>query len=142
MWADLARLIPEHGYAVTMLGSLLEGETILVLAGLASNRGYLELPTLIAIGALGGFLGDQFYFALGRHHGAHFLARFPKVRSHAARATRLIERYPELSVIAVRFMYGLRIAGPIVIGMTRIGWLHFAALNALGAIVWSGLWVG
>src|ERR1700758_1914607 len=105
MWEDLARLIPEHGYAVAMLGALLEGETILALAGLAANRGYLALPNLIVIGAIGGFLGDQFYFAIGRHHGARFLARFPGIGKHAAHAASLIERYPELSIISVRYMY-------------------------------------
>jgi membrane protein DedA with SNARE-associated domain len=142
MWDELIRLIPDHGYAVTMLGALLEGETILVLAGLASNRGYLALPNLMVIGAIGGFLGDQFYFAIGRHHGARVLARFPSIGKHAARAASLIERYPELSIVSVRYMYGLRIVGPIMIGMSRIGWVHYAALNALGAILWSVTWVG
>jgi hypothetical protein len=27
-------------------------------------------------------------------------------------------------------------------GMSRIGWLHFAALNAIGAAVWSACWIG
>src|SRR4051794_10359223 len=117
MWGDLARFISEHGYEVTMLGALLEGETILVLAGLAASRGYLALPMLMALGAFGGFLGDQFYFALGRHSGARLLARFPSLQSHAARATSLVERHPELFVIGVRYMYGLRIVGPMVIGM-------------------------
>src|SRR5438067_231568 len=141
MWDDLVRLIPQHGYAATMLGALLEGETILLLAGLAANRGYLALPNLIVIGALGGFLGDQFYFAIGRNHGARFLARFPSIGRHAARMARLIERHPQFSIISVRYMYGLRTVGPIMIGMSRVGWIHFAALNALGAIVWSITWV-
>jgi len=142
MWADLARLIPEHGYWLTLLGALLEGETLLVLAGLASSRGYLALPELVALGALGGFVGDQIYFAVGRRAGARVLARYPRAAAHAGRATSLIERFPELSVVLIRFLYGLRIVGPIAIGMTRIGWLHYAALNALGALAWSAAWLG
>jgi membrane protein DedA with SNARE-associated domain len=142
MSVHLAQLIPVHGYWVAFAGALLEGETILALAGLAANRGYLALPTLVVVGAFGGFLGDQINFAIGCRYGARFLGRFPHLARRAAHATAFVERHPEFSIVAVRFMYGLRIVGPMAIGMSRIGWLHFAALNALGAAIWSACWVG
>ncbi len=142
MTSDLAHLIPVHGYWVAFAGALLEGETILALAGLAAHRGYLALPPLVAVGAIGGFVGDQIYFAVGRHAGTRVLARFSRLQPRAVRASALIERHPELAVIAVRFMYGLRIVGPVAIGMSRVGWLHFAVLNAIGASIWSACWVG
>jgi len=142
MTQDLASLIPAHGYWVSFAGALLEGETVLALAGLAAHRGYLALPLLIIVGATGGFLGDQVYFALGRRLGLRVFARFPRLEPRAERVAALIERHPELCVIMVRFMYGLRIVGPLAIGMSRIGWLHFAALNALGAAIWSACWIG
>ncbi len=74
----LAPLITEHGYWVTFVGALLEGETILALAGLTAQRGYLHLPLLMVIGAIGGFVGDQIYFAIGRRAGTRLLARFPR----------------------------------------------------------------
>lgn len=40
-------------------------------------------------------------------------------------------------ILSVRFLYGLRVAGPIAIGMARIPWVRFLALNALGAVVWA-----
>src|SRR5215510_7415240 len=118
MIEHLAQFIPTHGYWLTFVGALLEGETMLVLAGLAANRGYLILPTLIALGAVGGFLGDQIIFALGRRYGQRMLERFPSLKRRAGQATRLVERYPELSIVAVRFIYGLRIIGPVTIGMS------------------------
>jgi membrane protein DedA with SNARE-associated domain len=138
----LAPLISEHGYWVTFVGALLEGETILALAGLAAQRGYLHLPLLMAIGAIGGFAGDQIYFAIGRHGGTRLLERFPRFKPRAARVTAMIERHPELAVIGVRFIYGLRTVGPAAIGMSGIAWWHFAVLNALGAAIWSVCWVG
>jgi membrane protein DedA with SNARE-associated domain len=137
----LSQLIAAHGYWVTFAGALLEGESILVLAGLAAHRGHLALPALIAIGAVGGFLGDQIGFALGRRYGDRLLDRFPASRRAAARVRRLVERYPELAVVAVRFAYGLRLAGPVVIGSTGLRWRRFVLLNALGAVAWSAVWV-
>jgi membrane protein DedA with SNARE-associated domain len=142
MHHHLAALISDHGYWVTFVGALLEGETILVLAGLAAERGYLHLPALIALGAVGGFAGDQIYFFIGRRAGSRLLARYPRFQPRARRVAAMIERYPELSVIGVRFLYGLRTVGPAAIGMSGIAWWHFALLNAIGATVWSVCWIG
>jgi len=137
----LAPLIEEHGYWVTFVGALLEGETILALAGLAAQRGYLHLPALAMLGAIGGFVGDQIYFVVGRRAGARLLERFPRFRPRAARVAAMIERHPELAVIGVRFLYGLRTIGPAAIGMSGVAWWHFALLNAIGASIWSVCWV-
>jgi membrane protein DedA with SNARE-associated domain len=136
---DLAALVQTYGYPAVFAGALLEGETVLALAGLAAHRGYLALPWVIAIAACGGFLGDQIYFLVGRRNGARVLARFPKLAPGVARVNRLVARYGAPLVLLVRFMYGLRAVGPIAIGMTGMRWARFAALNALGALVWATL---
>jgi len=41
---DLQSFIENYGYAAILIGTFLEGETILVLAGLAAHQGYLVLP--------------------------------------------------------------------------------------------------
>jgi membrane protein DedA with SNARE-associated domain len=141
MSAQLAELIPTHGYWLAFVGALLEGETVLTLAGLAAHRGYLSFPLLVALGALGGFAGDQVGFLVGRQLGDRVADRFPRLAPVMARARALVERYPHLAVVAVRFVYGMRIAGPIVIGTSRLHWATFAALNAAGALLWSACWV-
>jgi membrane protein DedA with SNARE-associated domain len=139
---ELATAVQQYGYPVVFVGSVLEGETVLTLAGLAAHRGYLSLQWVIAIAALGGFLGDQLYFALGRRYGARLLDRYPRLALPMSRATSILERHNAWLIIAMRFMYGLRTAGPLAVGMSRIGWLQFAALNALGAVLWAPLFVG
>ena len=139
---DLHELISTHGYWVLTIGCLLEGETLLVLAGFAASRGHLDIATVIGIAAGAGFVGDQFFFWLGRVHGSAVLARFPSVAQQAERVFRLIERYQAWVVIGVRFAYGLRIAGPIIIGTSRISALRFLIFNAFGAIIWAILVAG
>jgi membrane protein DedA with SNARE-associated domain len=41
--------------------------------------------------------------------------------------------------VAVRFVYGTRIAGPMLIGASSMPSLRFAVLNALSAIAWAFL---
>lgn len=137
---EYAPLIEQYGYAVTFAGTLIEGETVLILSGLAAHRGYLALALVIAIGAVGGMLGDLAYFLLGRRFGDRLLPRFPKFAPAADRVRAMIERHPNATILGVRFMYGLRTVGPAVIGTTRIPLAQFLLLNAAGALCWSACW--
>jgi len=141
MAIEFAPLVVRYGYAAVVGGALLEGESVLVLAGLAAHRGYLELPWLVLLGAGAGMLGDIIYFAIGRRFGPLLLQRFPRFAPSAARAQALIRRFPRVAVIAVRFLYGLRTVGPAVIGSGEMAWGRFLLLNAIGAIAWSATWV-
>jgi len=134
---DLATLIAHYGYLAVAVGCLLEGETVLALAGFAAHGGHLGLPQVILVAAAAGFAGDQFFFWVGRRHGSGVLQRFPSVAAHAARVQALIERYHEWVIVGVRFAYGLRIAGPILIGASDVPAWRFALFNALGAAIWA-----
>lgn len=142
MAIQFAPLVAAYGYPAALVGAIFEGETVLVLAGLFAHRGILDLPLLIALGAVGGAVGDIVYFAIGRKYGSALLERYPKFAPAAERVHTLIERYPNLVVFGIRFLYGLRTVGPAVIGTSAVGWPRFLLLNALGALTWSACWVG
>ena len=133
----LQQLIAHYGYLAVLIGALVEGETILVMAGFLAHEGYLNLFGVIAIAAFGGFLGDQFFFALGRYRGREIIARFPRIQARAARVGELVIRYQNWLIVFIRFMYGLRVAGPILLGMTPVSHARFIVVNLLGAIVWA-----
>jgi len=58
----LDRLIDTYGYWAILVGTLLEGETILLLGGFAAYQGYLALPWVILAAFIGAFCGDQLFF--------------------------------------------------------------------------------
>ena len=134
---DLAQLITDYGYWIVLAGTLLEGESVLVLAGFAVHRGLLDLSTVIAVAVIGGFLGDQAFFFAGRRYGERLLARFPKQAAPAARAKELLAKYHIPVILGVRFMYGLRAVLPFTIGMSGIPALRFQILNLIGAAIWA-----
>ena len=58
---DLESLIETHGYWVLLIGCLLEGETMLVMAGFAAHSGYLDPFVVVAVAAIAAFIGSQFF---------------------------------------------------------------------------------
>ncbi len=138
----LQELVDQYGYLAVALGSLLEGETVLLLAGVAIDRGYLSFLPVVLLAFVGGTVGDQVLFMLGRRYGTTLLGRSPKWTLRARPVHALIERHQDALIVGVRFMYGLRLIGPFVIGMGKVSARRFAVLNMLGAAIWAPLVVG
>lgn len=145
---DFNYLLATYGYWAVFFGCLLEGETILILGGMAAHQHLLQLWPVIGWASLGGMLGDQLLFWSGRYFGGRLLPRLQRKQAAIDRVTGLITRYPSISVFSVRFLYGMRLVGPVVIGASGLSPIRFALLNALGAVVWAtlfasaGYWAG
>ncbi len=134
----LEYLIKTYGYLALLIGTFLEGETILILGGFAAHLGYLELPWVMAVAFLGSFSGDQVYFFIGRWRGKDLLSRHLRWQRHVDKVHRFLKRYHDLIMLGFRFVYGIRIMTPFVLGMNhQIKTLRFVIFNALGALIWS-----
>lgn len=133
----LTQLVADYGYLAVFAGALFEGETVLLLAGFAAHQGYLSFPWIVLIAFCGGTLGDQLWFFMGRHYGTALLKRFPQLTPAAQQVNRLMLRFQVGVIIGVRFMYGLRIAGPIAIGMSDVPAWRFILFNLIGAALWA-----
>lgn len=139
---DLNTLIESYGYLAIVLGSFLDGETSVILGGIAAGERALSLPAVIGLAAFVNLAWDQFYFWLGRRHGPSLMARYPRIQPGFARTSRILERHQALFIVAMRFMVGLRVAGPIAIGVAGVRPLVFTALNAVGALLWAIVFAG
>ncbi len=139
---DIPGFVDTYGYLAVFVGAFLEGETIIALAGLAAYRDYLDFRWVVLVALFAGFLGDQFYFFLGRYRGQQILARFPDFEERAYRFDTLLARWHAPLIIAIRFMYGFRIVGPIMLGMGRVPAWKFVVYNFIGASIWAPLIAG
>ena len=145
---DFNYLLANYGYLAIFIGCLLEGETILILGGMAAHQHVLDLLPVIGYASLAGMLGDQALFWTGRYFGARLLPRLHKQQASIERVTQLINQYPTVSIFSVRFLYGMRLVGPMVIGACKVSPLKFACINLFGAVVWAtlfasaGYWAG
>jgi len=134
---DLQSIIENYGYAAILIGTFLEGETILVLAGLAAHQGYLVLSWVILAAFLGSLGGDQLFFYLGRKHSQAVMSRRPAWKQKAEKVHKMMNRFQTPMILSFRFLYGLRTVAPFVIGMSSVSLKKFILLNAAGALVWA-----
>ena len=133
----LVQFVQDWGYIAVFLGSLIEGESIIFLAGFFAHEGYLSLPKIILISFFGSLIADQSLYHVGRHYGNHIIDKFPSMRLRADRAFRLLRRYDNIYILTFRFIYGIRIISPIIIGASGVEFKRFSILNIIAAAIWS-----
>jgi membrane protein DedA with SNARE-associated domain len=133
----LESFLTTYGYPVLIVGAFFEGETVMVLAGVAAHMGYLSLDWVIICGFGGTLFGDQLYFYLGRYHGKATLKKHPRWQTSSKRVFELLHRHQNLLILSFRFLYGIRTVTPFVIGMSEVSYLRFTILNVTGAAIWA-----
>lgn len=134
------QLLARYGYLAVLAGTMLEGETVVLVAGFLAHQGYLSVPWIIIFAVAGSSISDQGLFFLSRLRGAKFVARFPRAGNRVrVMAARMSRRPVALTAFALlfRFFYGFRNIAPLFLGMSPIPTLHFVLLNALGAVIWA-----
>ena len=132
-------LIAQYGYLALFVGTFLEGETILLLAGFAAQSPdfNLDLRLVILVAFCGSLAGDQTAFFIGRHYGRKLLNNSEKWRNRAEKVHTMLRKYQEVLILSFRFFYGLRNLTPFVLGTADITVLKFFCLNAIGAAIWA-----
>ncbi|HCR3444972.1 TPA: DedA family protein [Morganella morganii] len=135
----LTHWITEYGYWATFFGTMIEGETAAFLSGIAAHHQLLSYPKVMLVAALGGIISDNVLFFTGYFAGNRILPRIHKHADKIARLQRIIHRRESLIIIGIRFAYGLRTIGPVIIGSAGINPLKFFVLNILGGAIWGSV---
>ena len=130
-------LLHNFGYLAVLIGTFLEGETILVMAGFFCERGYLEYFLVVLCAFSGAYVGHVFWFWLGRSQGVKLLDRFPKMKKHFGKGIRMFERYGAPAIFITQWLYGLRITCAVIIGISRISAIKFLVYEAITCAVWA-----
>ncbi len=131
-------LVQEYGYPIVLLGTLFEGQPVMLFGGFAAHRGYLDLvPWVILAGAVGNFLGFQAWFLAGRRFGRPLIERRPQWVGRIEKVQDWLGRFETVLIIGIRFMPGFDTVGTVAIGMSKVSTERFTVLNALGAMLWA-----
>ncbi|VBB69075.1 DedA family protein [invertebrate metagenome] len=136
-FSDLETFLHTYGYFSILLLTFLEGETIVILAGIAAAQELMSPFLVVLAGFTGSFLGDQLYYTIGRRYGQPLLESKPFLRPKIEWAFRLVRQYQDLYILSFRFLYGVRNVSPFVIAISGVTRWRFMLLNALSALVWA-----
>lgn len=131
--------VADWGYFILFFWSVLEGELGLIFAGIAAHTGHLNVYLAIFIAGLGGFVGDQIYFYIGRFNKNYMQKKLVSQRRKLALAHLLLQKYGWPIIFVQRYMYGMRTIIPISIGITRYSAIKFAIINLISAWVWAAI---
>ena len=142
-----------HAYLVVFVGALIDatglpfpGRLLLAGAGAYAAAGNASLGAFIALAALGAMLADQLWFWTATRGSAWLMDVYCRLTRRPAGCvdsslTGLVRSGP-LAVILGRFFTVVRVVAWPALVRNGIGWPRFVALDAVGAFVWSAIWVG
>ncbi len=119
---------------------VLPGESSLILAGLLTQVGELHIAPVIAVGAVGAFVGDNTMYWLGRKVGRPVQERWfmgDRTLRLIGWAERQLAARGGVIIVVARFVPGGRTAVTFSAGLVRFGWGKFVLFSALAAVLWS-----
>jgi membrane protein DedA with SNARE-associated domain len=124
-------------YPLIFVLTFLEGEAIVLAAGLLASQGALDAGLIFVVAWLGSFGGDQMMYWVGRCFGPRVLSWLRGWRTRVESLLPLINRRVVVLTLSFRFIYGLRNIAAFSIGLSGVQPARFAGLNFLGAGVWA-----
>jgi len=139
---NIPGFIQNYGLLALVVGTIFEGEGIVLIAGLAIRQGLLPPLAALCAALLGTVISDQFCFYTGRLMGGRVLQRFPGIRARFESARARVENHQTAIIFSFQYFPGLSMIVPFTLGMTRLLALRFLVLDVLSAGLWSGTLLG
>jgi membrane protein DedA with SNARE-associated domain len=138
----IQHFISQYGYFLVFFASMIEGESVVIAASILASQGRMDIVKVVTLVFLGTLFADQGMFFVGRFWGSKLLHRYPALAAKSARVFDFLKRYNTAFIMIFRFVYGIRILSPIIIGMSGVSIKRFMVLNLFAAILWTGLSCG
>jgi membrane protein DedA with SNARE-associated domain/rhodanese-related sulfurtransferase len=124
------------------LGLPIPALPILVIAGALVADGRLPGAAVCALALAACLIGDSTWYLAGRVYGGRVMRLLCRISLTpdicVSQTQSSFERWGAKALVVARFIPGLSMIAPPLAGATRMSFVRFLALSALGA----GLWIG
>ena len=148
----LLNLFVQHGYAIVFGAILLDnaglpipGELLLVIFGALAAKGDLDPVLGLLVASAAAMSGDGIGYWLGRLSGERILRAYCRLTLGSGQCVRKAVGYYQLhgraTVVFGRFVMGVRAFLSPLAGSAGMPFPQFLFFDALGALVWSGLFI-
>ena len=130
---------------LTRLGLPIPAVPVLLFAGSAIAAGTLSFWPILFAAVLGALIGDGTWFAAGRIYGRRLIAALgrisPAIDSRVDKARALFERFGVALVSISKFVPGLGLITPPLMGTTAVDSRIYALWDLAGALMWATFWL-
>ncbi len=122
-----------------LVGFLLPGDSLLVVAGVVCAGADWNLPLLLVTLCASAIIGDSVGYSIGYKTGPRIFNRekswFFK-KEHLLKAQEFYERHGGKTIILARFMPIIRTFAPVVAGVGKMNYRRFLFFNVFGGVGW------
>lgn len=133
MWDALVH----NAYWIVYAGTIMEGETALLLGSLAASQGVVKLFWVIIAAWAGATTGDQVSYQLFRRFGPAMVARNETLKRRSEKARRLLKGHPIKFIFVSRFFWGLRSASMLAMAASDVPSKVFVPANFFACGLWA-----
>ncbi len=133
----MEEFIREWGYLALFAYSFGGGFVGLVIAGVLSYAGDLNLFVSMIVAGSSNFLGDQFLFYMARNNKSYANTTMKKYGRKVALAHLLMRRYGSPVVFLQKYIYGIKTLIPLAMGLTKYSFQKFTIYNIFATVVWA-----
>lgn len=130
-------------YTLIFLGLLMEGEIVLFIAFYLVRQQHLDFFDTLFVVLAGVIAGDTLWYFAGK-----FVHRVPVLGKMMGKIPPSVDRFlasgsflSVLTVIFSKFTYGFHRPLLLKLYSTKIKYLHFLRIDALGIIIWVGVFI-
>jgi membrane protein DedA with SNARE-associated domain/rhodanese-related sulfurtransferase len=130
---------------LTRLGVPVPAVPVLLFAGSAIAAGNLAFWPTLGAAVAGALIGDGTWFTAGRLYGRKLIAAFgrlsPAIDSKVDKARALFERFGVPLVSISKFVPGLGLITPPLMGATAVDARIYAVWDLAGVLAWATFWL-
>ena len=125
-----------------LVGFLLPGDTLLIIAGVLTFSGVIKIDiwwVALAIG-FAAFLGGEVGYLIGHKAGPRIFERRESGLfsvENVKRTNAFFDKYGAFAVIIARFVPVVRTFAPVAAGVGHMNYRKYSLYNAIGAMVWG-----
>ena len=151
--SETLQFLVKHGYLVLFawvfaeqIGLPLPSLPLLLAAGALAGTGRLKVTAVVGLPVVAAMISDVLWYELGRRRGVQvlqFLCRISLEPDSCVRRTEsTFERQGARSLVLAKFIPGLSTAAPPLAGIFGMRLDRFLLFDALGTLLWVGVFVG
>lgn len=148
----LLSLFIQYGYLLVFAAVFLDnaglplpGELALLAFGFLARTGHVSVSWGVIVAAVGAMAGDTLGYWLGRASGLRLLRTYCRMTLGSGecvnKAVAYYQRFGPIAVLVGRFVIGVRAFLMPLAGSARVPYPQFVLFDAVGALVWSSVFI-